>query len=607
MESTFPLSQFLSLKENDPCAYIGQRIIRKWVTDDDTEKVIFPLPIFQILEAVGILGAGVAGLYTALILENLGIPYTIIEAGSRVGGRLYTHRFQNPTSAPLNYFDVGAMRFPETPVMSRVFKYLHDRMNDSLRPYLFSSPDARYFYNGLSVKQSDFPDPSQNPHMSAGQIVSRNPQPYAQYVQVGVTAIMDDVIRPYAEALVQDVESGDETGLGWQKLMEVDALSVRAYMATRYRPSPKLNLPDKPLSADVINWCETFDTSTGWFDSSFAETVLDQLAFNWDKWNKSAPPTDWFRIDGGSSRIAETMYADIRKYHGSDPIKFNVRVKRISQTNSGVTISIDGEDDQIFPDVICTLPLPVLRSIDMVDAGLTHRQATAMRQLDYGASSKIGMLFKTAWWKDQLGIIGGQTFSDSPLRTIVYPSDEDSTAIIASYCWTEDADRLAALIADKKVILIQLVLKELARIHELDVGMLRDNLIETFGWNWTQDSETMGAFALFGPGKFSTLYTSLTLPVGRKGRLNFAGEALSIRHAWVEGALESSWRAVLALLLRPHSPYRAFLPKFFLNWGISQEWFDKDWRPKELLQNCWFLPHIEKAYGDFFKDLPEDM
>lgn len=42
---------------------------------------------------VGILGAGVSGLYVAMILQSLGIKYEIMEGSSRVGGRLHTHKF----------------------------------------------------------------------------------------------------------------------------------------------------------------------------------------------------------------------------------------------------------------------------------------------------------------------------------------------------------------------------------------------------------------------------------------------------------------------------------------------------------------------------------
>lgn len=42
-----------------------------------------------------IIGAGTAGLYAAMILDTLGIDYEILEASKRVGGRLFTYRFDN--------------------------------------------------------------------------------------------------------------------------------------------------------------------------------------------------------------------------------------------------------------------------------------------------------------------------------------------------------------------------------------------------------------------------------------------------------------------------------------------------------------------------------
>ena len=46
--------------------------------------------------------------------------------------------------------------------------------------------------------------------------------------------------------------------------MEFDKYSTRAYMAVAYQP--KIDIPPRPLSTDVINWCETFDKSSGWYD-----------------------------------------------------------------------------------------------------------------------------------------------------------------------------------------------------------------------------------------------------------------------------------------------------------------------------------------------------
>ena len=53
---------------------------------------------------VGILGAGVGGLYTALILQSLGIPFEIIEGSDRIGGRLYTHKFEHKKAGKYDYY-----------------------------------------------------------------------------------------------------------------------------------------------------------------------------------------------------------------------------------------------------------------------------------------------------------------------------------------------------------------------------------------------------------------------------------------------------------------------------------------------------------------------
>ena len=74
---------------------------------------------------VCIIGAGVAGLFTAMTIDylnemvpDLNFSYEILEAAdeSRFGGRLYTHKF---SEALHDYYDVGAMRFPEIPIVER--------------------------------------------------------------------------------------------------------------------------------------------------------------------------------------------------------------------------------------------------------------------------------------------------------------------------------------------------------------------------------------------------------------------------------------------------------------------------------------------------------
>jgi hypothetical protein len=77
-----------------------------------------------------------------------------------------------------------------------------------------------------------------------------------------------------------------------------------------------------------------------------------------------------------------------------------------------------------------------------------------------------------------------------------------------------------------------------------------------------------GAFAQFGPGRFKDLFRNMILPAG-KNRIFFAGEALSLRHAWVEGALDSAWRSVAQFCL--HSQLKDQYVELLREWGIGGE------------------------------------
>ncbi|KAG9124881.1 hypothetical protein FRC07_009897 [Ceratobasidium sp. 392] len=471
--------------------------------------------------------------------------------------------------------------------MTRVFKlFEYEPLNtggialkDKLKPFYFvggGNNNTFFSYNGVTVRQNAVASLGQDPFLAKQVIQDVDSDPY---ITAGTKAITDDVIGPFATALLKDLDEGSSEG--WKEMQKYDLYSTRAYMQLAYKPNASLNLPDKSLPTDVVNWCETFDKSTGWYDRALSETVLEAVAFGWHP-GPNPPKTQWFCIDGGSHQIAECMATYIRSRNPS-AITLNSRITSIAlnANGSGIDVGTSNAEQYKFSHVISTIPLPVLRTIDLKEAGLSHMQANALRELNYGPSVKIGLQFSTAWWTTgtdrdgkPLNIVGGQTYTDRPLRTVVYPSFGDvqagkTTTLIASYCWTEDAERLGALIDKDNKVVLDLVLRELADIHNVTVDFLRSQLIELKGWSWSHDPYTMGAFAFFGPGKFENLYTSLTTPAA-KGYLHFAGEAISVRHAWVEGALDSAWRAVHEMLWFPgFEDYRA---KFYANWGSNPEW-----------------------------------
>lgn len=111
---------------------------------------------------VGIIGGGIAGLFTAYTLAQNNIKFTLLEAGSQCGGRLHTHKFQFPDdidpkireSVDTSYLDMGAMRFPCNTSMGPVFKLFHNIGLD-LKPYYLSDVqgNGQLFYNNRQLQE----------------------------------------------------------------------------------------------------------------------------------------------------------------------------------------------------------------------------------------------------------------------------------------------------------------------------------------------------------------------------------------------------------------------------------------------------------------------
>jgi len=184
-------------------------------------------------------------------------------------------------------------------------------------------------------------------------------------------------------------------------------------------------------------------------------------------------------------------------------INFEKSVTSISQVGtSAMNVSVRGESTpRTYSHVISTIPLTGLRTIDLSGAGLNVMQKTALRKLQYGPSIKIGMRFKSAWWTEKFGIVGGQSFTDLPIRTIVYPSygvdsATPSTVLIASYCWTNDAERLGSLINTGKTEyteqLKELVLRNLAEVHNMPYDDLINEYEDMHAWDWNHNPLTGG-------------------------------------------------------------------------------------------------------------------
>ena len=106
--------------------------------------------------------------------------------------------------------------------------------------------------------------------------------------------------------------------------------------------------------------------------------------------------------------------------------KFNTRVTAIARDSksSVMKVTMDGsKQPQEYSAVISTVPLPRLSLMDLTGVGIdkNYAQWSAIRELRYSSSIKIGMKFSRDWWNGNeafFPIHGGQSFTDLPLRTM---------------------------------------------------------------------------------------------------------------------------------------------------------------------------------------------
>ena len=154
------------------------------------------------------------------------------------------------------------------------------------------------------------------------------------------------------------------------------------------------------------------------------------------------------------------------------------------------------------------------------------------------------------FWESGDGIYGGGTYTDLPTGTTWYPSSNAEAkdprvssgpgVLLASYTWGQSARRLAMLPHKERSAV---VLQHLARVHPQlrEPGLVR----QTASWSWDNHPYAGGAFAWFNPGQHSRCISTSFAP---EGRIYFAGEHASLAHTWMQGALDSSLRAVKEML-----------------------------------------------------------
>jgi monoamine oxidase len=446
-----------------------------------------------------VIGAGMAGLAAGFELARQGHDPIILEGQARVGGRVYTLR----DFAPGLYAEAGAMRIARVHRLTLAYCQLFDL---ELRPFVMGNPRSLVYIAG---KRWTYNQVNREPDLLGFDLHERERgRTYEQ--------LWDEATREIRELYER------EGPVALKKIgTDYDRYSIRDFLLQRGFSEGALEL------YGLMSFRE----------ANMNAAVIEQLreivgrAFE-----------DMQEIVGGMDQLPKAFYR-----HLAARLRFGAQVHAVTQDSDSVTVHYRtraGTDSETGDYVVCTVPFGVLRHVDFRPP-LARAKYRAIRQLNYNASTKIFLQVRNRFWESADQIMGGTTTTDLPIRRIVYPSHSDREdqrgVLLASYTWGQDAARWGALSAEDRV---SLAIKDVAKIHP-QIG----NEVEGGASHaWHNDPWAGGAFALFEPGQETALHDDI---VGPEGRIHFAGEHCSLRHAWIEGALESGVRAAAAIHRAP--------------------------------------------------------
>ncbi|KAF5638864.1 amino-acid oxidase [Fusarium sp. NRRL 25303] len=570
--------------------------------------------------SVGIVGAGVAGLFAALLFDwpngheelkgkGLKISYEILEAAGaeRLGGRLYTHHFSDEEH---DYYDVGAMRFPNNTIMKRTFQLFHyigitQESKPGLIPYYLKGQldQCPACFNDITTRGNVW-DPKKeanDPYQVNEGLPPNGKIRPERLLKTDLSELVSEALKVFTKVAKEKFQAAiaEQKEEEKQGFKSADHMSVRQFLGSG-RPRQDGEEPEPPaedefpqgpgFNYNTIKYLETMTYGTGWYDQSLTECVLEELDFHTPDMDYNPATKDiqyWRCVDGGAQEIAKRMALKIKKR-----IEYNTKVRSIDaqvplrrERKAGEytamkikttrtdpkTKKVETKDREYFA-IFNSTTLGAFQRMELFDAGLSWGTKQAIRALGYGASSKVGMKFRTAWWQTPPFNIakGGVSRTDLPLRVCVYPSyniksnegedkwDPTKPAVfLCSYTWGQDAQRIGALCSNNTTQddaeLKRLIIHDLARLHarieypfEKLVTFLEDQYIDHHGYDWYRDQNMSGAFAYFGPGQFSNMWQEIIKP-NALGQLYLVGEAASSHHAWIVGALESVVRAVYVM------------------------------------------------------------
>ncbi|HXT67541.1 MAG TPA: FAD-dependent oxidoreductase [Nitrospiraceae bacterium] len=467
---------------------------------------------------VAIVGAGMAGLVAAWLLQRAGLQVRLYEASQRVGGRVRTLR--EGFSSGL-YAEAGAMRIPAP---HKLTLHLCKSFGLQLTEFIQNNSKAFMYINGERGRRSDYLKGKCN---------------FGRPYSPNKTA--EDIVEKVLNPLTQLYKDKD-------RRIQLDKISwgeyLHAFVHGSRNPITGDNIPKglKLTHGDIDLIGFVFGAAE--FRASLLEAVRDHMVMG---------SGTKYQILGGMDLLPRSFITPTSANQTSlvDSVRYHARVTQIHRVRPGKEYQVMSEHtltklplpDETADHVILAAPFSALTHVRFGHHVLPPERLHAIRNLHYENATKIVLEFSRRFWEKDHQIYGGRSITDLPIRWTYYPAtcqnplNSDRGLLLASYTWGDDSLRWGPLNESDR---IRFALRGVAELHNMKQDECEKLLVGGMSHSWAEDEYTFGAFALFEPYQEKELFDNVWK---RHDRIHFAGEHTSLKHAWIEGAVESGIRA----------------------------------------------------------------
>ena len=482
---------------------------------------------------IGIIGGGLAGLSAAFELRKLGAEITILDANAdRIGGRVYTYYFDPEGKY---YGEFGAHRIPAT--HETTWHYIN----------LF----------GLNTRPLS--------------LTRRNNFLYVHNTRLRTSDSIEQLLYPFYELTPQERNTpwSELNNYAHQYLMKQLSPNVRSELIqilpehspaflplTNY--SVRQTFENLGLSQGAISLISGVDSGTGsLLNISYDEIIHEEYTLDY---------RNTFTLQGG---IVNLPYAFYQSFFSDHPIQYrNIPADQLGtvtyhpghtvigmyQLNNDKNVilkyhnlSTSMESTDSFDYVVCAIPYSTLRELE-IKPRFNNLKMQAILEYNYSDSQKTLFMCNERFWEQNTEygqIFGGFSQTDLPIQYIFYPGDHilcsnasscspnEPGVLVASYNYHLNATRVGGMAEELR---FNLVRENVEEVHGLPNAFLNSIVEEHRTVVWNNQPNHRGAFALSLPGQKVLFAYEMLKPEFNK-RVYFAGEHLSTKHAWMQGAL----------------------------------------------------------------------